>query len=151
MKKLIIYIICLLIFKNRTVAQTVPINEPDYNKPKLFSDLPDSIPVSTTKLLSLFAIPESTSASIEISGSFSFEGYVLTNISKSNNTLQTLLIRLTSRSGSTFAISKITQPGREITITGRIISLKHSDGYTLIAENNNYWFKKIKRHDLVVE
>lgn len=52
--------VCITLYNLSSFAQEqkILINEPDYNKPKLFSHLPDKIPVSIEKSMKLL-LPQS--------------------------------------------------------------------------------------------
>src|SRR6476660_7548746 len=53
----------------------IPVNEPNYNKPKLFQNLPERIPVDIPTLESLFSSDLNRPASINIAG-VQFEGNI---------------------------------------------------------------------------
>ena len=48
--------------------KTIPVNEPNYNKPKLFQNLPEKISVEASTLESLFGVDMNRPANINIAG-----------------------------------------------------------------------------------
>lgn len=132
---------------------SIPINEPDYNKSKLFQDLPDNIPVSMDILTSLFGSPVGRSVNLNLSdkSTFQFEGDVVSSVSKYENTIQSVVIRSTNLNGARLTISRITDASGNISYTGRILSMQHGDMYELKNINNEFVLVKRKFYDLVNE
>lgn len=133
-------------------TNAVPINEPDYNKPKLFAGLPDKVQVSTETLSSLFNTTLGRSASIAISeeSHFQFNGEVVSSGTK-NPQVQSVVIRSTNFNGATFSVSKATNADGTVSYRGRIISFKHGDFYNLENQNGQYILVKKNFYDLVNE
>jgi hypothetical protein len=131
----------------------VPVNEPDYNKPKLFSHLPDKIQVNTEDLASLFstAVGKATSLVFADDTHLRFEGEVISSGSKYQNTLQSMVIRSTNFNGARFSISRISNPDGTVTYRGRIMSFKHGDLFELQNQNGQYALVKKNFYDLVNE
>jgi hypothetical protein len=130
----------------------VVVNEPDYNKPKLFAGLPDKIQLTEDNLSSLFGTPLGRPASIAVSesGRFQFDGEVVSAGSKTQH-VQSLVIRSTNFNGATFSLTKTMQPDGSVTYKGRIISFRHSDLYELENQNGRYMLVKKNFYDLVNE
>lgn len=136
-------------------AQTekIPLNEPNHNKPKLFQNLPDNIPVSMDNIINLFGSPTGRSVSLNLSdrSPFQFEGDVVSSVSKYENTIQSVVIRSSNYNGARLNISRITDENGNISYTGRIISMQHGDLYELKKVNHEYILVKRKFYDLVNE
>jgi hypothetical protein len=134
-------------------GNTVPVNEPNYNKTKLFQGLPEKIQVSMDNISSLFSEQVGRSVSLNLSGdeSFRFNGDVVSVVSKYENTIQSVVVRSTNYSGARLIVSKITDANGNISYTGRIISMQHGDLYELKNVNNQFVLEKRKFHDLVNE
>jgi len=136
-------------------AQTekIPLNEPNYNKPKLFENLPDNIPVSMDNISNLFGSPTGRSVSLNLSdrSTFQFEGDVVSSVSKYENTIQSVVIRSTNYNGARLNISRIIDENGNISYKGRIISMQHGDLYELKKVNDEYMLIKRKFYDLVNE
>jgi hypothetical protein len=143
-------ILCSLSASAQNISgKTLPINEPDYNKPKLFADLPDRLNFIPEKISSLFDLTVGQSVNVPIAADFGFSGQV---VSKSDDPKSSsVVIRSTNRLGARFIFTKITDESNQIKYIGRIISLKHADSYEIISENNQYYFKKKGIYDLMTE
>ena len=146
--------VCFILFSLFTSAQnisgkTLPINEPDYDKPKLFADLPDRLDFSPEKISNLFDVQVGQAVTIPIHAGFDFSGQVISISDDSKS--KSIVIRSTNRLGARFIFTKITDESNQIKYIGRIISLKHADSYEIISENNQYYFKKKGLYDLMNE
>lgn len=132
--------------------KAVPVNEPDYNRPKLFAGLPDKIQVSAETLGSLFNTALGRSASITVSeeSHFQFNGEVISSGIKSQN-VQSVVIRSTNYNGAVFSVSKTNNADGTVSYRGRIISFKHGDFYNLENQNGQYTLVKKNYYDLVNE
>lgn len=134
---------------------TSPVNEPDYNKPKLFSTLPDRIPVEASLLNEMIAKQPGQSAGISLSNDVlvpaNFEGTIVSAASKYENKIRSVVIRSSNYDGATFAITRIVGDNGTVTFTGRIISLKYGDLYELKEKEGTYVLLKKSYYDLVNE
>jgi len=133
----------------KNVPIKVPINEPDYNKPKLFADLPDRVDFNPNNLSNLFELQVGQSVNLPISSDFTFSGLV---VSKSNDPKSSsVVIRSTNRVGARLVFTKVSDTDNTIKYIGRIISLQHGDSYEIVFENNQYYLKKKGLYDLINE
>src|SRR5215212_3361569 len=137
--------LCLMLFTLCASAQTIPINEPDYNKPKLFQDLPERIEFNPSNLLGLFQLQIGQSATIPLTANFNLIGQVVSTAN--DHDAISVVIRSTNRPGATLTFTKIKDSENNIKYIGRIISLQHGDSYEIIYENNQYSFKKKGLYD----
>jgi hypothetical protein len=130
-----------------------PVNEPDYNKPKLFDGLPEKIRLSADDLNGLFSTALGRAATLQLSDDtrFRFEGEVVSSANQAGNSTQSLVIRSTNFNGATFTISKTTGANGTVSYRGRIISFKHGDLYELQSQNGQYMLVKRNYYDLVNE
>jgi len=149
--------ICLVFCGMTALAQNndhAPLNQPDPNKPKLFNNLPERIPVSADYLNSLFDSPAGRNVSVITSAdraTVSIEGSVLSSESRYNDALKSVVIRANNFPGAHFTVSRYTDAEGKVTYTGRIISMQHGDAYDLKTENGNLVLVKRKYHSLVNE
>lgn len=134
----------------------VPVNEPDYNKPKLFQNLPERIAVEASTLESLFGFDMSRPASINIAG-IQFQGNIASKTASDVNQVgavsatNTVIINLTNYPGANFTLSKTISPDGSINYTGRIISFKHGDLFELQNQKGNWVLVKKNFYDLINE
>ncbi len=133
--------------------KTVPVNEPDYNKPRLFAGLPDQVQLNSDDLGNLFNTPLGRGASLRLADDtqLRFEGEVVSSGSKYENSLQTIVVRSTNYNGANLTLSKVIQPDGSVVYRGRIISLKHGDLFELQQRDGRYMFVKRNFYDLVNE
>ena len=144
-----LYSLCLAAQNN----QSIPINEPDRNKPKLFQHLPDFIPVNIENLDNLLGSPagRSINANLSTETPLQFEGQVVSASSKYGNSLSSVVIRSTNFNGATLTISRITNADGTIQYAGRIISFQHGDLYELQKRENRIFLVKRNFYDLINE
>ena len=147
--------LCALLFSLCAFSQNEkdPINEPDLNKPKLFSSLPDRIPISIEKINDLLSVPVGNSTSLKVAetSSVQINGEVISKASKYDNRIQSVVIRSSNFNGARFTISRITKEDGSITYTGRIISFQHGDLYVLQNQDEQFTLVKKNFYDLVNE
>ncbi|MDP4261130.1 MAG: hypothetical protein Q8941_01250 [Bacteroidota bacterium] len=146
--------ICLLVLFTCAAASAqnkIPVNEPDLSKPKLFTNLPDRIPVDISILQSLINTEAGKNVSLKLGSNTagSFSGEV---VSKSDdNTIHSVVIRSGNFNGATLTLSSSTQPNGAVKFTGRIISFGHGDLYVLQNQNDQYILIKKNFYDLINE
>lgn len=147
--------VCITLYSLCSFAQnqTIPINEPDYNKPKLFQNLPDNISVSVDKLNSLLDNPVGRGINMNLSdkSQFQFEGQVVSVASKYENSIRSVVIRSTNYNGAMLTLSRITNADGTITYAGRLMSFQHGDLFELQTKDGNLILVKKNFYDLVNE
>jgi len=133
--------------------QTVPVNEPDQNKPLLFGGLPDVIPVDINSLTSLLKDPVGTTVSLSLSPNarFVFEGQVVSTAGKNETDIQSVVIRSNNFNGAMMSFSRTENTDKSTLYVGRIVSLKHGDLFELQNRNGEYFLVKKRFYDLVNE
>lgn len=129
-----------------------PLNEPNRNKPRLFTQLPDRIDLRTDAISDLFNAPVGQPASFSLADDnrSQFQGDVISAGMASSN-VQRLVIRSTNFPGATFSVSKITQDDGSVVYRGRIISFSHGDVFILENKEGRYQLVKKNFYDLVNE
>jgi hypothetical protein len=147
--------VCFTLFSLYSAAQKypVPVNEPDFNKPKLFQDLPEKISADVNSLTKLFSsvVGSNITTNLAVDGQFVIEGQVISAVSKYENTIQSIIIRATNFNGARLTISRITNTDRSQSFTGRLLSLQHGDLYELKYQDGHFAWIKRKLHELVNE
>jgi len=154
MKNLLLPGLCLLLLFTCATAPAqnkIPVNEPDQNKPKLFTNLPDKIPVTITDLDRLLSAENGKTVSFKFGqkNSNSFEGQVISKAD--DNTVHSVVIRFANFNGATLTLSSSAQPNGTVKFTGRIISFRHGDAYELQNRNDQYILIKKNYYDLINE
>jgi hypothetical protein len=139
-------------FASAQNAASYPLNEPNLNKPRLFNNQPDEVNVTANMLASLLPKKVGSTVSIELAGSFKFEGHVVSAVTETGSRLSSVVIRSTNFSGGSLTVSEFKDPATGIiSYSGRIISMHHGDLYELQFVNGQYSFKKKNFYDLINE
>jgi hypothetical protein len=153
MKNLLLPGLCLLLIFScaTTSAQNrIPVNEPDQNKPKLFTNLPDKIFVDISELQNLVNTENGKTVSLKLGQNVNnFVGQVISR--SDDQTIHSVVIRSANFNGATLTLSSSAQPNGTVKFTGRIISFKHGDAYQLQNQNEQYILIKKNFYDLINE
>ena len=164
-------VLCLSLVLSAFVSngqnQKIPLNEPDYNRPKIFQNLPDSIPVDANTLSGLFNAAKGESvaptfANRSSAATFLLRGEIISKTDNTTNNLQsrnvnqvsntsTLILKLSDYNSTNFTLSKITSPDGTIKYTGRIINFRSGDLFVLQNVNGNLVLVKKDYYTLVNE
>ncbi len=131
----------------------IPLTEPDYNKPKLFTSLPDMIPVTTEDMKQLLTGEEGQPASLRLDSKAipAFRGAVTSRATKYEGAIQSVVLRSADFNGATLTLSAVKQPDGSVAYTGRIISMQHGDLFELKRTEEGYFFIKRNFYDLINE
>ncbi len=134
--------------------QQVIVNEPNYNKPRLFDNLPELIPVSIDNLNNLVHAKPGVSINTNLSSDAKtapFEGKVVSSVSKYDDKVQTVVIKSTNYIGASLYISKVTSEDGTIKYNGRLISFQHGDLYVLQQRDAGLVLVKKNYYDVINE
>jgi hypothetical protein len=127
--------------------------ETDYNKPKLFTSLPDQILLDKKILSDLFLAETGKEITLGFEDKTipEFAGKLISVASKYENKLQSIVVRSSNFNGATLTLSSTTMADGTINYTGRIISFQHGDAFELQKKNDEYYFVKKNLYELVNE
>lgn len=147
--------ICALLIAIVSNAQhnSIPVNEPDYSKARLFENLPDQIPINVGIINGLLSAQIGSAVDMNLTDgvAFNFKGEIVSAATKYQNSLTSVVIRSTNFNGARFTITKITNNDGGVSYTGRIISMKNADIYELKNNNGNYMLVKRNFYDIINE
>lgn len=132
-------------------GQDIPINEPDYNKPALFNEMPVRLDIDISAFKSILALNAGESAVISFHGGHTLHGQVISVVSKYEGRLQSIIIKFSNKEGATLTLTSIKNDDGTITYRGRILSMRHSDGFDIKQKDGRYYFEKIQLTDIVNE
>jgi hypothetical protein len=148
--------LCCFLVCTGISAQNIkaPIRGSDPNKPKLFPNLPERIPVEMQEIQNLLADQPEAGRQIDVDlaerKQMTLSGKIVSSSVKYNNSIRTLIIRSSNFSGATLTLSSSIQPDGTVEYSGRIISFQHGDYYKLEKQDNNqYVLIKKNFHELV--
>jgi hypothetical protein len=146
--------LCLLlsfICATTSAQNSIPVNEPDLNKPRLFANLPDKIPVDISSLQNLINAETGKEVTLKLGQNTlsNFNGKVVSIVNTDN--IHSVVIRSDNFNGAALTLSSSTQPNGTVKFTGRIISFRHGDLYELQNQNDQYILIKKNFYDLINE
>jgi len=155
MKKLSVtaFGLLLLFCLNKASAQdrSIPLNEPDYNKPKLFADLPQRMNLKTAGIESLFSTALGAPVSYRVADNFLWEGTVVSRSDAADATVKSIVIRSTNRPGATFTFTRKQQSDGTFSYIGRIMSRNNGDAFEIELDGSQYVLAKKNLYDLLSE
>ena len=144
-------LLCLLTMTAAAQQNKIPVNEPDYNKPRLFSDLPQKMDLRVSELETLFSVKLGETVRTILSEQFVFEGTVVSKSDPKDASVRSVVIRSTNRGGAVFTFTKTVKSGGGVAYIGRIISRNNGDAFEIIQENGNYILRKKDFNEMISE
>ncbi|HYH14505.1 MAG TPA: hypothetical protein VD794_04770 [Flavisolibacter sp.] len=129
----------------------LPLSEPDYNKPKLFDDLPSKFPLDVKLLELLLDLPIGQSLAIPLTKGLRYQGVVVSKSDASDPNLKSIVIKSTNRGGAIFNFTRLRNEDGSNTYMGRILSHKHGDAFEIEFEDGQYILNKKQLYDLFNE
>ena len=121
------------------------------NRPTLFQNLPSKISCRISDLSALLESETGKPVSFSFINNLNFQGVVSSVASKSDNSLNSVVIRSTNFPGAALSFSRVKKEDGTFSYVGRIISFQHGDAYEIGLENGQYYFIKKAFYDLVNE
>lgn len=127
--------------------------QPDYNKPKLFADLPQKMNLSISNMESLFDLPVGTPVLTKFTKDFPFKGTIVSKSGSAETPVRSVVIKSTTnnRLGAVFTFTKIRNADGSFTYRGRIMSRESIDAYEIVKENDQYVLEKKNYFEMVRE
>lgn len=129
-------------------TQTIPLNEPDYNKPKIFNDLPQRMAMRIADAEKLFFLATGSITSVQISDSFLLKGII---VSTADGITKSFVLKCNNRDEVFFTFSKVAKPDGTFTYAGRMMSRNNGDAYEIKQEGDQYFLIKKNLYDLINE
>lgn len=133
--------------------ENLRINEPDYNKPKLFADLPERMNLAISDMESLFDLAVGTPVIAKLTKSFPFKGTVVSKSGNVASDVRSVVIKSTTntRLGAVLTFTKIRKEDGSFVYKGRIISRESIDAYDIVNENGQYVLEKKNYYEMIRE
>jgi len=132
-------------------AKTPPINEPNYNRAKVFEDIPHKTEVNLTALEGLLKFPVGESVNAGIANGFRFVGTVISKSDPADRNVRSVVIKSTTRQKATLTFSKITNSDGSVRYTGRILSREAGDALEIVKDGSRYVILKKGFYDMINE
>jgi hypothetical protein len=143
--------VCMFQAAAQQDTKKLPVSQYDYNKPKLFKELPNRINVSFKNMDNVFDFEVGKSVNLPLSLNFQFSGIVVSKAEDASANVKSIVIKSTNKVGATLAISRIINNDNSVTYRGRIMSFQHGDAYEITNENGSYALVKKGLYDLYEE
>lgn len=134
-----------------SAQEKIPVNEPDYNKPKLFEDLPQKMNLTISDMESLFDLTVGTPVMAKLTKSFPFKGTIVSKSGTSESAVRSIVIKSTTRKDAVLTFTKIKNQDGSFIYRGRIISKESIDAYEIVKENDQYVLEKKNYYEMVRE
>jgi hypothetical protein len=154
MKTLTIIAICAIFslgFLRSGAQEKLPINQPNYNKPKVFDDLPGKMNLTISDMESLFDLSVGTPVTAKLTQNFHFKGTVVSKSGNSESQVQSVVINSLIRKGAVFTFTRITREDGSLIYRGRILNKESIDAYEIVKENDQYVLEKKNYYEMVRE
>ena len=132
-------------------AKAPVFSEPDYNKPKLFADLPNKISLELPSFESLLNLPEGETVNVRLTGPFNYHGTIVSKSGSENESSKSVVINSINRKGAVLTFTRTKNTDGTYAYIGRIISHSHSDAFEIEKENGQYVLVKKQLYDLFNE
>jgi hypothetical protein len=129
----------------------LPVNEPDYNKPRLFADLPPKMNLHVTALENVLQLHVGTSVTLQVADAFVFEGTIVSKSDAQDAGIKSIVIRSSNREGATFTFTRTNSSTGAPSYIGRILSRNNSDAYEIAFEKGQYVLQKKNLYDMINE
>jgi hypothetical protein len=148
--------LCCMLISICSFSQTnhAPVNQPDYNKPKLFDALPQTITVAFSDIENLIGKEAGQPASVLLDNSrqITFTGTVVSVSAPVNdNSYKSVVIRSGNFNGAIMQLIRAKKGDGSFGYEGRIVSKQHGDAYILKNDGASLVFVKKGYYDLVSE
>ncbi len=144
-------VLTCLCYASTYAQQATLVHEVDYNKPKIFADLPHKLQVNEQTLETLLKKEPGEKIHFAFGPQFNFQGVVVSKSDPATAGTQTVVIKSTNRQGATLTISRNTHTDGTYNYIGRLLSFKHGDAYEITQENGQFVLVKKHLHDLFDE
>ena len=131
--------------------ENLRINQPDYNKPKLFEDLPQKMNVTIPDMESLLTLSVGAPVTAKLSKSFYIKGTIVSKSGDSASAVRSVVIKSTNRQGAVLTFTRIKDTDGSFVYRGRIMSRDNSDAYEIVKENDQYVLEKKSYYEMVRE
>jgi hypothetical protein len=153
MKKLKSGAICVLltICYAGAVAQNPPSSKADFEKPALFSDLPEKLDVNIPALEALLDLSAGQSINVPLGRSFTLQGVIISKSDANDPNVKAVVIKSSNRKGATLTFTRIRKEDGSFSYLGRMLSYNHRDAFEITFENGQYFLKKKKSLDIFNE
>jgi hypothetical protein len=143
---------CLTLCMLQATAQekVPPLNNPNYNKARIFSDLPDRMALRLHDAEELLDLPVGAKVNATVASGLPIVGTVVSKSNPADTSVRSVVIQ-TTRQGATFTFSRIRGAGGTVSYIGRMLNRSGGDALEIAKEGQGYVIKKKGIYDLLNE
>jgi len=138
-------------YLHASAQETVPINQPDYNKPKLFSDLPAKLNLRLPDMEALLNLSVGTKVNTLVAEGLQLKGTVVSRSNPDDLSVKSVVINSFTRQGATLTFTRFTKDDGTYSYIGRMISKDAGDALEIVKEGTVYVIRKTGLYDLINE
>lgn len=144
-------LLCLCMYGASAQEDKELVRPYDYNKPRLFKELPERINIKLHNFDGIFNEQIGKTVTLPFASRFTFHGTVVSRAEDVSANVKSIVIRSANKSGASLAISRFINDDNTISYKGRIVSFKHGDAYEIVVEKGAYYLEKKGLYDLYEE
>ncbi|HET7897113.1 MAG TPA: hypothetical protein VFL47_05575 [Flavisolibacter sp.] len=119
----------------------IPLNETNYSRPRLFTDIPEKAPFKIKDVESLLDLPVGAAVNASLSSGLPLVGTVVSKSNPADTSVKSVVIR-TNRQGSTFTFSRLVAADGTVSFIGRMFSKNGGDALEITNEGQGYVLRK---------
>jgi hypothetical protein len=155
MKNVLSYALCVILViitthANSQIQNKLPLTEPDYNKPKLFNNLPSVLPLNIGQINAALNKEEGSEVNIQLADQLNIQGVIISASEKKNGHLKSIVVKCSNWPGTYLTLSS-NDKNSDLNINGRLLSRQYGDAFEVEKKNGNYYLQKINLYDLLSE
>lgn len=126
-------------------------SESAYNKPKIFTELPNKVPLNRPTLESLLSDEVGKKVAFTLGQGYQFQGIVVSKSDVADAHSKTVVVKATNRQGVTFTFTRLTNEDGTYSYAGRMLSFKHGDAFEITEDKGVLVLVKKELHDMFDE
>jgi hypothetical protein len=142
---------CLCYVHSGAQQQPQFASESAYNKPKIFTELPNKTSLNQSALESLLSDEVGKKVAFTLGQGFQFQGVIVSKSDAADVQTKTVVVKATNRQGVTFTFTRLTNEDGTYAYGGRMLSFKHGDAFEITEEKGKLVLVKKELHDLFDE
>jgi hypothetical protein len=152
-QKTVALLACLMLCLFRSFAQSSPVppNEPNYSRPKIFTDLPEKQSLHVKEAESLLDMSVGTKVNVHIAKNLQLTGVIVSKSDPASSSVKSVVVKSNLRQGTTFTFTRISEANGKVTYIGRMINRGAGDALEITREGDNYILRKKGIYEVINE
>jgi hypothetical protein len=130
---------------------TPPINEPNYNKARVFNDVPEKMSLRLTDMDAVLDLPIGAKVNTSIANNFTIVGTVISKSDPVDGASKSIVIKAINRKDAIFTFTRFKKTDGSFGYSGRIINNEAGDALEITKEGDGYVMKKKGFYDMISE